>query len=103
MSGGQCQPDEAGSSIRSLLKLTRLAGMPEPPLTDRVRELAEKPGEEAAFEAALRTDLEEERRRIEEVEREFLDAVGQQQEPPGAPETAAEETQGAEPRPATGG
>jgi hypothetical protein len=68
-------------------------GMPEPSSsTDSVRELAESPGEGAAFEAALRAELEAERRRIEEFERE-LGEVGQQEQPP----------QGAEPRPPTGG
>jgi hypothetical protein len=36
--------------------------LPEPSPTDRGRELAEKPGEEAAFESAVRTELEEEPR-----------------------------------------
>jgi hypothetical protein len=56
-------------------------GLPEP--TDRLRELAEKPGEEAAFEATVRAELEEERRRMEEVEWE-LDEV--RKELPGAAE-----------------
>ena len=70
--------------------------MPEPLLTDRVRELADKPGEEEAFEAALRAELEEERRRMEVVERELAE------EPPGAPQTAVEEQERAEPRSGTG-
>jgi hypothetical protein len=65
--------------------------------TDRLRELAEKPGEEGAFEAALRAELEEERRQMEGVERELAE------EPPGALETAVEEQERAEPRPSTGG
>jgi hypothetical protein len=73
-------------------------GLPEPLLTDRVRELAERPGEEEAFESALRAELEEERRRMEEVEWEL------DEKPPGAPQTAVEEEQkrGEEPRSGTG-
>ena len=59
--------------------------MAEPFLTDRVRELAERSGEEEAFESALRAELEVERRRMEEVDWELAE------EPPEAPETAAEE------------
>jgi len=44
-------------------------GLPEP--RDRLGELAEKPGEEAALESAIETELEEERHRMEEVEREI--------------------------------
>src|SRR5215208_6852696 len=44
-------------------------GLPEP--TDRLRELAKSPGEVAAFESAVRTELEEERHRMEELEREL--------------------------------
>jgi hypothetical protein len=44
-------------------------GLPEP--TDRLAELAERPGEEAAFESAVRTELDEERHRMEELEREL--------------------------------
>jgi hypothetical protein len=71
-------------------------GLPEPLLTDRVRELAERPGEEEAFEAALRAELEEEHRRMEGVERELAE------EPPGAQQTAVEEQERAEPRSGTG-
>jgi hypothetical protein len=82
-------------------------GMPEPSSSssakDPVLELAERPGEEAALEAALRAELEEEQRRMEELERE-LDEPGQREEPLGAPGRAAQETQGAaEPHPVTGG
>ena len=45
------------------------AGLPE--LKDSLRELAEKPGEEAALELAIQTELAEEHRRMEEVEREL--------------------------------
>jgi hypothetical protein len=58
--------------------------------TDRLRELAEKPGEEEAFEAALRAELEEERRQMEGVERELAE------EPPRALETAVEKQERAE-------
>ena len=58
--------------------------------TDRLRELAEKPGEEEAFEAALRAELEEERRQMEGVERELAE------EPQGALETAVEKQERAE-------
>jgi hypothetical protein len=66
--------------------------------TDRIRELAERPDQEGVFESALRSELEEERRRMEGVEREL------DEEPPGALETATEEPERAEePRPSTGG
>jgi hypothetical protein len=65
--------------------------------TDRIRELAERPDQEGVFESALRAELEEERRRMEGVEREL------DEEPPGALETATEEPERAEPRPSTGG
>ena len=58
--------------------------------TDRLRELADKPGEEEAFEAALRAELEEERRQMEGVERELAE------EPPRALETAVEKQERAE-------
>jgi hypothetical protein len=67
--------------------------LPESLPTDRVRELAQKPGEEEEFEAALRAELEEERRRMEEVER------GLAEKPTGVPQTVMEEEQErAEPR-----
>jgi hypothetical protein len=44
-------------------------GLPEP--KDTLRELAKKPGEEAALESAIRTELAEEHRRMEEVQREL--------------------------------
>ncbi len=72
-------------------------GLPEPLLTDRVRELTERPGEEEALEAALRAELEEESRRMEEVERDLA------AEPSVAPETATEEPDRAQPRSSTGG
>jgi hypothetical protein len=53
-------------------------GLPEPLLPDRVRELAERPGEEKAFESALRAELEEDSRRMEEVDWELAE------EPPEA-------------------
>jgi hypothetical protein len=56
---------------------------PESSTTDQLRELAETPGEEGAFESALRGELEEERRRMEEIERELGE------EPPGGPQSAA--------------
>jgi hypothetical protein len=59
-------------------------GLRESSTTDRVRELAERPGEEAAFELALRAELEEERRRIEEFERKL------DEETPGGPKSGAE-------------
>jgi hypothetical protein len=59
-------------------------GIREPSTTDWMRELAQRPGEEAAFELAPRAELEEERRRIEEVEREL------DEEPPGSQESGAE-------------
>jgi hypothetical protein len=70
-------------------------GLPEP--QDRLRELAEKPGEEAALESAIQTELAEERRRMEEVER-ALEEV-RQELPGGAPE----QQERAEPRSAAGG
>jgi DNA-binding PadR family transcriptional regulator len=72
--------------------------LPEPLLTDPLREFAKRRGEEEAFEWALRAELEVERRRMEEVERELAE------EHPGAPETAAEEPERTEePRSTTGG
>ncbi len=59
--------------------------LPEPLLSDPLREFAKRRGEEKAFEWALRAELELERRRMEEVERELAE------EYPGAPETAVEE------------
>jgi hypothetical protein len=70
-------------------------GLPEP--TDPLGELAEKPGEEAAFESAVRAELEEERHRMEEVKRE-LDEV--RQEPSGGPQSAE---QGSREEPCPGG
>jgi hypothetical protein len=55
---------------------------PESSTTDRLRELADKKGEEEAFEAALRAELERESRRMEEVERELGE------EPSGGPQSA---------------
>jgi hypothetical protein len=55
---------------------------PESSTTDQLRELADKTGEEEAFEAALRAELEEESRRMEEVERELGE------EPSGGPQSA---------------
>jgi hypothetical protein len=67
--------------------------LPEPLLMDPVRELVKRPGEEEALEAALRAELEEESRRMAEVERDLAaDSLG-------APETAAEEQERTEPRP----
>jgi hypothetical protein len=82
-------------------------GMPEPssPAKDPVLELAQRPGEEAALEAALRAELEEEQKRMEEFERE-LEEAGQREEglPRGASGRTAEEPRGtAEPHPAGGG
>ena len=54
--------------------------LPEPLLTVRVQELAARPDEEEEFESALEAELEEERRRMEELEREL------DEEPPGAAE-----------------
>jgi hypothetical protein len=51
-------------------------GMPGfPSSKDRVREHAKRPGEEAALELALRSDLEEERRRMEGLERELDEGI----------------------------
>ena len=67
--------------------------LPEPFLTERVQELDVRPGEEEEFESALQAELEEERRRMEELEREL------DEEPPGA---AEEQEEGAEPQSSTG-
>ena len=65
--------------------------LPETLPTDRMQELADRPGEEDAFESALRAELEEERHRMEvfwwELERLRLSEL---------------EPEGAEPRPGTG-
>jgi hypothetical protein len=51
-------------------------GMPGLPSSkERERELAERPSEEAALELALRSDLEEERRRMEGLERELDEGI----------------------------
>ena len=57
------------------------------PTQERLRELANRPGEEAAFESALLANLEEERRLMEEVERESSTrcARSRQEEPRRAP------------------
>jgi hypothetical protein len=65
--------------------------------TDRLRELADKPGEVTAFESVLQAELEEEQHRMEEIEQELGD------EPSGAAETAAEESARAESRSSTSG
>lgn len=84
-------------------------GMPEDPPSsakekDPVRELAQRPGEGAALEAALRADLEEEQRRMEAFERELEEAGQPREGPPGASGRAAQEPQGtAETHPVTGG
>ncbi len=82
-------------------------GMPEESPSssakDPVRELAEKPSEEAALESALRAELEEESRRMEAFERE-LDEAGRREGQPGASWRAAQGPWGtAEPHPVTAG
>jgi hypothetical protein len=72
-------------------------GLSEHSPTERLRELVDSPGEVAAFESALRAELEEESRRMEEVEKE-LDEVHQEQL--GASETVAGVPESEEPRPA---
>jgi len=71
--------------------------LPEPLPMDRMQELAERPGEEEAFESALRAELEEERRRMEDLERNL------NEEPPGAPETSAQEPESTELRSSSAG
>jgi hypothetical protein len=71
--------------------------LPESLLTDPMRDLSERSGEQEAFGLALQAELEAECRRMEEVERE-LDG-----ESLGAPETAAAEQERATPRSSTGG
>jgi hypothetical protein len=61
-------------------------GLPEP--TERLRELAEKPGEEVAFEAAIQSELEEEHHRMEELKRELEEV---RKKLPRAPEKVAAE------------
>jgi len=73
-------------------------GVPEP--RDRSGELAEKPGEEAALESAVQSELEEERHRMEEVERELEEV--RQKLPGGATEETAAEPERTEPRLASG-
>ena len=74
-----------------------------PPSTERVLELAERPGEEVALEAALRAELEEEQKRMEEFERE-LEEDGQREGLPRASGRAAQEPRGTEePHPPRGG
>jgi hypothetical protein len=71
------------------------AGLPEP--KDSLRELAEEPGKEAALESAIQSELAQEQRRMEEVERELEEV---RQKLPGG---AAEEPERAEPRSTTTG
>ena len=59
------------------------AGLPEP--KDQLRELAEEPGKEAALNSAIQSELAEEHRRMEEVERELEEV--RQTLPGGAPES----------------
>ena len=73
-------------------------GLPEP--RDRSGELAEKPGEEAALESAVQSELEEERHRMEEVERELEEV--RQKLPGGATEETAPEPERTESRLASG-
>ena len=83
------------------------AGLPE--LKDSLRELAEKPGEEAALESAIQTELAEEHRRMEEVERELeevrqklLGGAPEEPESPGpsdAPTDAVVDQESASERP----
>jgi hypothetical protein len=63
-------------------------GLPE--RADRLRELAQRPGEEVAFELAVRSELEAERNRMEELEGELEEV---RQELPGAPQQAAAEAE----------
>jgi hypothetical protein len=69
------------------------SSLPEPILLDRGQEFAESAGAEDAFESALRVELEEESRRMEDIER-TLD-----EERPAAPETSAEGPEEVESRP----
>jgi hypothetical protein len=61
------------------------ASLPEPSPMDPLRELADQPGEETAFESALRAEVEEERQRLEEVERELNEAAPEARESPESP------------------
>jgi hypothetical protein len=70
------------------------AGLPGP--KDSLRELAEEPGEEAALESAIQSELAEEHRRMEEVEREVEEV---RQKLSGG---TLDEPEGVEPRSATG-
>ncbi len=69
--------------------------LPETLPTDRLREVANNPGEERIFESALRAELEEERRRMEELEREL------DEEPLGDPQRSGEGAERPEPRSST--
>jgi len=73
-------------------------GLPEP-TEQRLRELAEKPGEEVAFEAAIQSEVEEERHRMEELARELEEVP---QKLPGAEDKVAAEPERAESRLASG-
>jgi len=74
-------------------------GLPKP--RDQLVELAEKPGEEAALESAIQMELEEERHRMAEVERELEEV--HQKLPGEAPESVAEGPESAESRSSIGG
>jgi hypothetical protein len=67
--------------------------------TNWLHELASKPSEEAAFESAIRAELEQEQHRIEEFERE-LGEVQQEPEPEDTkPRLRTEDTQTSDERP----
>jgi hypothetical protein len=67
--------------------------------TNSLRELASKPSEEAAFESAIRAELEQEQHRIEEFERE-LGEVQREPEPEDTePRLRTGDTQTSEERP----
>jgi hypothetical protein len=64
---------------------------PESSTSDRLRELADKPGEVAAFESVLRAELEKEQHQMEEIERELGEELSGDPQGAGAGSVREEE------------
>jgi hypothetical protein len=67
--------------------------------TNSLRELASKPSEEAAFESAIRAELEQEQHRIEEFERELGEVQWEPEPEDTEPRLRTGDTQTSEERP----
>ena len=75
------------------------AGSAERSATNWLRELVSKPTEEAAFESAIRAELEQEQHRIEEFERELGEAQQELEPEDTEPHLRTGDTQTSEERP----